>query len=50
MLEKHHVKEYLRKLAVHKSVGPDGKSCLTKLITFYEEMTVLVDEGRAVVF
>ena len=25
-----------------------GKSCMTNLINFYDEMTVLVDEGRAV--
>jgi len=25
-----------------------GKSCLTILISFYDEMTVLVDEGREV--
>lgn len=48
MVEEHQVREYLSKLGIDKPMGPDGKSCLTKLITLYEKTTVLVDVCRAV--
>ncbi|KAK4825638.1 hypothetical protein QYF61_001423 [Mycteria americana] len=49
MVEEDQFREYLSKLNIHKSMGPDGKSWLSKLITFYEKMTIiLLDEGRAV--
>lgn len=47
-MEDDQVREYLSKLDIHKYMGCDERSCLIKLITLHEKITVSVDECREV--